>query len=92
MEELVGRQLRCQNLKQEEVGVDHGLAEVTLDVGHRLTFDLKAVADPKAAHNLVESSLKKKSIFTMAAQKLFLSTLNLKIKEMTKKVNSKYKI
>jgi hypothetical protein len=62
VEELVGRQLRCQNLKQEEIGVDHGLAEVTLDVGHRLTFDLEAVADPKAAHNLVESSLKKKSI------------------------------
>jgi hypothetical protein len=67
VEELVGRQLRCQNLKQEEIGVDHGLAEVTLDVGHRLTFDLKAVADPKAAHNLVESSLKNEYIYNGGA-------------------------
>lgn len=39
-DELAGGELRCANLQQEEVGVNHRLAEVTLDVGHGLTLDL----------------------------------------------------
>ena len=58
VEELVGWQLCGQNLEQEEVGVDHGLAEVALDVRHRLALDLETVPDPETRHDFVEDSLK----------------------------------
>lgn len=58
VEELVGWQLGGQNLEQEEVGVDHGLAEVALDVRHRLALDLETVPDPETRHDFVEDSLK----------------------------------
>jgi hypothetical protein len=58
VQEFSGRQLRGQHLQQEEVGVDHGLAEVALDVRHGLPFDLEAVTDPEACHDLVERRLK----------------------------------
>ena len=39
-EEGRGLQTGCTELKQEHVGVHHGVTEVALDVGHRLALDL----------------------------------------------------
>ena len=39
-------------LHQVEVGIPHRVAEVTLDVGHSLTFDLNSIPDPHGGVNL----------------------------------------
>ena len=62
LEDGVCWELRGADLEQEEVRVNHGLAKVALNVCHCLAFDLKAIADPKPAHDLVESCLKLKII------------------------------
>ena len=83
MKKFVGRKLRCQNLKQKQIGVDHGFAEVALDVRHCLAFDLKAVSDPKAAHDLVKRRLKERKnkievwSFTEREKPLCCSSLNI---------------
>ena len=52
-------QLRRTSLEEKYVGVNHGPAEVALNVGHCLTLDLQSVSHPQATHDLVESSLEK---------------------------------
>ena len=42
----VMRQLSGAHLKQVDIGVDHGIAEVALDVRHGLSFDLQSIAYP----------------------------------------------
>ena len=54
---IVGHRL-TSDLQQEEVSIDHGVAEVTLDVGHGLTSDLQAVAHPHSAEDLMEHDLR----------------------------------
>ena len=51
-------QLGGAELQKEHVGINHRVAEVTLDVGHSLTLDLETVPHPHTAHDLVERSLK----------------------------------
>lgn len=46
--------MRSAHLEPENVHIDHGVAEVSLDVRHRLAFDLETVADPDAGQDLVE--------------------------------------
>lgn len=47
-EEEAGWQLRSADLQEKQIHVDHRVAEVSLNVCHRLTFDLQAVSDPNA--------------------------------------------
>ena len=49
--------MRGADLEKEEVGVNHGPAEVALDVSHGLALDLEAVPHPQTTHDFVESSL-----------------------------------
>ena len=60
VEEALGGELGGAELEEEEVGVHHGLAEVALDVRHRLALDLKAISNPEPAHDLVEGGLEMK--------------------------------
>ena len=58
-QELVGVEPCGADLEQEEVGVDHGVGEVALDVCHGLTAYLEAVSHPHTLHYLVERNLKR---------------------------------
>ena len=49
-------------LEEEHVGVHHGVAEVTLDVGHGLALDLEPVPGPHVTHDLVEPGLQKLTV------------------------------
>ena len=44
-------------LQQIYVSIHHGVAEVTLDVGQSLTFNLETVTHPHATENLMEHHL-----------------------------------
>lgn len=50
-------QIANNNLEQVDVGVDHGVAEVGLDVGHRLSLDLQTVPDPHVVVDLWQTGL-----------------------------------
>lgn len=58
VEELVGRQVSGADLKPVDVHVYHGVAEVGLDVRHRLALDLQTVPHPHARQDLVEQALR----------------------------------
>ena len=45
------------HLQQEDVRVHHGLAEMTLNIGHSLAFDLDPVSHPDTAHDLIKGRL-----------------------------------
>lgn len=60
VEELVGGQVSRAHLQPVDVHVDHGVAEVGLNVCHGLAFDLQAVSYPHTRQDLVEQALWKK--------------------------------
>ena len=49
---------RGAQLQKEQVGVDHRVGKVALDVRHRLPADLQTVSYPHPLHYLVECNLK----------------------------------
>lgn len=44
-------------LQEINVRVDHGVTEVRLDVGHRLTFDLQSISHPHVTVDLRQAGL-----------------------------------
>jgi len=59
LQEEVLRQVGGTDLQEEQIHVGHRVAEVRLDVGHRLTLDLQPVAHPFSGQDLVEETLKR---------------------------------
>lgn len=45
------------NLKEIDVRVNHGIAEMWLHIGHRLSFDLQTIPDPHVAVDLWQTCL-----------------------------------
>lgn len=52
------------NLEEIDVRVNHGIAEMWLHIGHRLSLDLQAIPDPHVAVDLWQTSLHPKQSFT----------------------------
>lgn len=63
VEEVIGGQMRRTYLQPVDVHIDHGVAEVGLDVCHRLALDLESVAHPYTRQDLVEQRLRDKRSF-----------------------------
>ena len=51
-------QLSGTHLKQVDIGIDHRVSEVTLDVRHGLPFDLQSIAHPQTRQNFIKGRLK----------------------------------
>jgi len=60
LQKEVLRQVGGTDLQEEQVHVGHRVAEVRLDIGHRLSLDLETIAHPFSGQDLVEKTLKTK--------------------------------
>jgi len=76
LQEEVLRQVGGTDLQEEQIHVGHRVAEVRLDVGHRLTLDLQPVAHPFSGQDLVEETLKRAGEYIFILTYIYHNKLN----------------
>lgn len=55
--ELFWLELSSTNLKEVQVSINHRVAEVALNVGHGLSFNLQAIPNPQPTDDFIECRL-----------------------------------